>query len=151
MPWILIIAGVVSCGVIIYGIFTQTWDKGNTVTMFVFASAAICLLFGLWVLLRKKGGEYININGWQYKLFQRVSKSQFILIFGGIEALKYVAILLCTFFFKIVPLRDGVTPRLVLWVIGAAIVIAVVFGYIQHKKFSSIDMDSEFDATTFKL
>ncbi|MDR0412235.1 MAG: hypothetical protein LBH61_00325 [Dysgonamonadaceae bacterium] len=151
MPWILIVAGAVSCGVILYGIFTQTWDKGNTVTTFVFASAAICLLFGLWVLLRKKRIEYININGWQYKLFQSVSKGQFILIFGGISALKYVAVLLCTFFFKIVPLRDGVTPRLVLLVTGMSIVIAAVFGYIQHKKCSSVDMDSEFDAAAFKL
>jgi predicted MFS family arabinose efflux permease len=141
---LLTIGGGIMCGSMLYSALTKKLD--NSTIIIGFSLFAGILLLGIWKLIKKKSSEYIDINGWKYKLYKKANKYQFMLITGGINTLGYIILLFCFFFFNIFSwTADDFTIRFILLITTTVIILIVVSGYIQYKKYSSIDMDSEFD------
>jgi hypothetical protein len=138
--------GGVACGLILYGMLANRLDNSNSSVIIGFFLFADILLLGIWKLIKKKSSECIDTNGWKYKLYKKVNKYQFILITGGINALGYI-ILMCFFFFfnTLSRTADNFTIQFILLIIATALILTVISGYIQYKKYNSIDLDSKFD------
>jgi hypothetical protein len=136
--------GTVACGIIFYGILTNTLNKSDNFIITAFSFFAIALLLGIWKLINKKSSEYIDINGWKYKLFLKVNKTQFILISGGINALGYIVIFFLLSFLGFISLTE-ITVQFILLMIAMTIILTLISGYIEYKKYSLVDLNSEFD------
>jgi hypothetical protein len=148
---LLTIGGGTACGLMLYGTLTNKFDNSSLSIIIGFSLFAGILLLGIWKLIKKKSSEYIDINGWKYKLFQKVNKYPFILITGGINMSGYIILMFCFFFFNVFSwTADDFSIQSILLIIVTLIILAVINGYIQYKKYSSIDLDSEFDGI-FKL
>jgi hypothetical protein len=136
---LLTIGGGIVCVLILFGILTNTLDRSNAFIIAGFSLFAGIMLLGIWKLVNKKSSEYVDVNGWKYNLFRKVTKNQFILISGGIKALGYIIIMLLLFLFNLIPWTGSITAPFVLLIIAIAFILTMISGYFEYKKYSSID------------
>jgi hypothetical protein len=141
----LIVVGSIGCAIILYTILTKTIEKSNLFVIAGFSLFAVFLLLGIWALINKKISEYVNINGWKYKLFRKVKKYQFILITGAIDATEFSIIIFLLYYFQKLSMHNAFQWKDLLVHVFCFLSITLLTGYRDYKKYSSIDMDSGFE------
>lgn len=123
-------------------------SDSNLIGGFIFFAA--CLTFYLWRLFAKKPqAVYININGWEYRQFRKVSKWKFICISGFVSSIRIGIIVAILFLSHLI--KNDMSPLQVLLIaIGLCAISTVPYGYINHKIFVSADMDSDLTHPFYK-
>jgi hypothetical protein len=141
-----IIFGVTLGCFILYGALSQTLHENSDFIIGGFLVSAMCLLFGIWKLLNKKSIEYVNIDGWKYKLFQKTNKWPFIFISGTIYVLEISFFLFLLYFFNFLSAESlkSLNIKEISLIIVFFFFMILVFGYRIYKKYNSIDMESDF-------
>jgi hypothetical protein len=123
-------------------ILTGIKSPANTMIIVGFVFFGSGLLTGIWLFLKKKTSDVINVNGWQYKLFRKGNRFRFILI-SGLYKLHIVAITLLVIWFTVIQPDGDTSFNEILWYIAGSLIILIVLtpflGYFEYKKFSSID------------
>lgn len=127
---------------------TTKLSDANLIGGFVLFS--ICLIFYLWRLVAKKSqAHYININGWQYRLFRKVSKWQFICISGFLSSARIGVIVVVLLFSSLI--KNELSPwQAILITIALCVIATVPYGYMNYKIFTSVDMDSDVSYPFYK-
>lgn len=108
---------------------------------FIFFS--LCLLFFLWRLFAgKQQTHYININGWEYRLFRKTSKWKFICISGLASSAQTAGIIGILYLFDLI--KSEMSLLQVLLIVAAiSVVLAFPYGYKNYKNCASVDPDSD--------
>lgn len=139
-----IIISTVFIGFILYKILSGAESVSSGILIGGFIFFAVCFIFYLWQLFAKKSqARHININGWEYRLFQKVDKWKFICISGFVSSVRIgviVAILLLSRLIK----NDMPPYQAILIVIGLCMISTIPYGYMNYKNCKSVDMDSDF-------
>lgn len=139
-----IIISMVFIGFILYNMLSGAERVSDGVLIGGFIFFAVCFIFYLWRLFAKKSqARHININGWEYRLFQKVDKWTFICISGFVSSVRIgviVAILLLSRLIK----NDMPPSQVMLIVIGLCMISIIPYGYMNYKNCESVDMDSDF-------
>ncbi|GHT52705.1 hypothetical protein AGMMS49982_13630 [Bacteroidia bacterium] len=138
--WGVIIVSSIICGIILYGILSNTIDKHSGFAIAGFVFFAIGLIVGLWMLISKKGApQYVYEKGWKYQLYKKGNKYLFISIVGAVEASKVVCILLLLHWFKLfLPEKQSFNKQEIAVSIVMFLFIALIAGYREYKKYLSI-------------
>lgn len=101
----------------------------------------VCLLVYLWQLFTKKPQiHYVNINGWKYRSFQKMSKWKFIFISGFVYSIRYSIMIAILFFSNLI--KNDLSPlEIILNIIGLCVISAVPYGLINYKKCAGVNMN----------
>jgi hypothetical protein len=134
---LLITVGAVFCSLLLYGVLTGTLSPSDNVISGSIICSAVILLTGIWKFLNKKSTIAINENGWKYKIFQKVSQFQFVVIAGLIKSCFILVILSLLYFFHKLPVNTLSVNDIVL-VITVYIVLTLWMGYIELLKYKSL-------------
>jgi hypothetical protein len=137
----MVIVGTIFCGTILYAIIVNGLDKNDLILMGGFVFFAIIFLVGLWKLIRKDSIEYINMNGWKFKLFKKVNKYCFILITGGVRAIEFLLIYLLLILFKWIQWTSEYAIQTIVIIIVLFILVMMIEGWIIYKKYRLSDQN----------
>lgn len=145
-----IVVSTVFLAFISFDIFSDVRKLSDSDLIIGFIFFAVCLFFYLWRLfLKKPQTDYININGWEYRLFRRVSKWKFICISGGVSSMRSNIIIAVMFLSHLI--KNEMPPlQVVLIVVGLCVLIIVPYGYINYKTCASVDLNSDFTHPFYK-
>ncbi|WP_277639511.1 hypothetical protein [Bacteroides graminisolvens] len=125
-------------GLILFEIVTGDKNMSDSILIVGLVFFAACLLFYLWRLFAKKPlVQYINMNGWEYRLFQKTSKWKFICVSGFVNAAKNNSIIVVLFLFNLIE-NDASYLELLLFILGINVISAIPWGYMTYKKYNSI-------------
>jgi hypothetical protein len=110
----------------------------------------VLLIFFLWrLVVGRPQVEYININGWEYRLFQKAGKWKFICISGLVSAVRQFIIITILYLSNLI--KNEMSPvQVILIVIGLCAISFVPFGYMNYKNYASVDMDSDLTHPFYK-
>ncbi len=138
---LLIVGGAIFCGLVLYGILTQSVSQTNgfIVTSFIFFASI--LIMGIWLFLKKNATGAINLNGWKYKLFTKGGKYKFILATGMVKSLFCAAIVFVLYLINALSLSNfGLTFKEILLLIFLFILAVFVLGLLEYKKYISMNI-----------
>ncbi len=113
-------------------------NVGDICVIFFFG---VCLLIYLWQIFAKIPQiHYVNINGWKYRSFQRMSKWKFIFISGFVYSIRYKIMIAILFFSNLI--KNDLSPlEIILAIIGLCVISAVPYGLINYKKCAGVNMN----------
>lgn len=118
----------------------RTPDIVLTGTLFFFLAG---IIFFTWQIFSKKQlAEYININGWQYRLFLSASKWTFICISGAYSSIR-IMLLVALFFIGNFIKNDASILDIILISLGCMAASTVPYGYFNYKIYQDVDMGSD--------
>lgn len=137
-------------GLALFDILSGVRKVSDSTLIGGFVFFAACLIFYLWRLFAKKPqANYININGWEYRLFRKVSKWKFICINGFINSMRLGVIIAIMFLSHLI--KNEMPPfQVIFFVIGLCMIFTVPYGYMNYKSCASVDIDSDFTHPFYK-
>ena len=101
------------------------------------------LIFFSWqIFSKKKQSDYININGWQYRLFSNSSKWKFICISGAFSSIRIGLIMALLYMGDFIN-NDFSVLEIILIALGCCVVSTVPYGYINYKIYADVEMETE--------
>ena len=134
---LLIVGGTIFCSLILYSIFTGAVSKSDHIILCGFIISVVFLLIGIWMFLKRKTTTAINENGWKYRVFQKVSKFQFVLITGLVKS---VFLLFISLLYLVQKLPLGVLSiKEIMFIVIFYIVVTLWMGYIELSKYKSVN------------
>jgi hypothetical protein len=90
--------------------------------------------------IRNESSFGINDDNWRYKLFKTEGKYEFIIIAGAYNAVYAFVYILLLLFFKFLVI-EHITLGDVLFLIAVLVVIPLLAGYIDYKKYKSVKLE----------
>jgi hypothetical protein len=129
----------------LYGILTKSLSNSIAFVTGWFMVFALVISFGIWRFIKKKSVEYVNMDGWKYKLFRRGKKYLFIWITGGLKALSACVSFSSLYFFGLLKMDSPLGIKEYAGIIVLYIIFAFMIGFAEHKKYKSIDFETPID------
>ena len=125
-------------GLILFEIVTGDKNMSDSILIVGLVFFSACLFFYLWRLFAKKPlVQYINMNGWEYRQFQKTSKWKFICVSGLVRSVKMSTIIVVLFLSNFIE-NDASYLEILLITLVICVLFAIPWGYMTYKKYNSI-------------